>query len=77
MPESTTPEVPMPSVKEPNGFGNFIRTCTRPLLTVIGLLSWATFIYDGIEPPAEFKILVSGMVGTWFGERFITRIQGK
>ena len=63
--------------KEPNGFGNFVRTCTRPVLTVIGLLAWVQFIAEGIEPPVEFKILVSGMVGTYFGERAIARIQGR
>ena len=61
--------------KTSDGFGAFIRTCTRPVLTVIGLLAWVGFIAEEIEPPAEFKILVSGMIGTWFGERFITRIQ--
>ena len=75
MPDSTVPEVSI--AKEPNGFGAFIRTCTRPLLTVIGLLAWVAFIEAQIEPPAEFKFAVLGMLGTWFGERFITRIQAK
>ena len=60
---------------EPNGFGNFIRTATRPVLTVIGLMAWVAFIEEGIEPPVEFKILVGGMVGSWFGERTIKRLQ--
>ena len=58
-------------------FTDFIRGVTRPTLTIIGLLAWIMFISDGTVIPSEFKLLVEGMVVTWFGEKFITRMQGK
>ena len=58
-------------------FADAVRSITRPALAIIGLASWVWFISESIEPPAEFKLLVGGMVASWFGERFVTRIQGK
>lgn len=59
------------------GFGAFVRTATRPVLTVIGLLAWIAFIEAGIAYPPAFEWAVLAMLGAWFGERFLARVQGK
>ena len=58
-------------------FGDFVRTATRPVLTFTALFAWIMFISEGIDYPVEFKLLVGAMVGTWFTERALMRIQGK
>ncbi len=60
-----------------SAFADFVRSATRPVLTFMGLLAWVAFIESGIEYPPIFEYAVLGMLGSWFGERFITRIQGK
>ena len=69
------PETPAASAKAE--FGNFIRTATRPVLTLIGMVTWAALVLDGVDPPQDFKLLVGAMVGTFFGERAIARLQGR
>ncbi len=58
-------------------FSEFVRTATRPVLTIIGLLAWVMFIEAGVPYPSEFQWLVVGMAASWFGERALARVQGR
>ena len=62
----------MPEIT-PQSFADFVRTATRPVLTVISLLAWVMFISEEIQYPPIFQWLVVAMVGEWFSERFLTR----
>ena len=54
-----------------------VRGATRPVLAILGLALWGLFIADGVPYPEEFKWLVVGMVGWYFGERLMQRLQGQ
>ena len=52
-----------------------IRGCTRPVLTFTGLFFWMMMWWNGIEPPALVTGAVFGMLGWYFGERFIMKLK--
>jgi len=54
-----------------------IRAATRPILTILGLISWTTLILADIEYPEAYQYAVIGMICWWFGERFIKKIRVK
>ena len=58
------------------GILNIVRGFTRPVLTLVGLVGLLAMYQAGYEPPLEYKVLVFGMVGWWFGDRSISKIGG-
>ena len=57
--------------KEPlsQGVVNIVRSFTRPILTIFGLVSWVMLFANGFDIPAAYTWLVWGMVLWYFGER--------
>lgn len=54
-----------------------LKTLTRPVLTLIGLMAWLVFIAYEVPYPDWFQWTVIGMISSWFGERTIRRLAGK
>ena len=52
-----------------------IRASTRPILTILGLISWVALILAEIEYPDAFQYAVIGMICWWFGERLIRKVK--
>ena len=57
----------------PSRFGSFVKTTTRPVLTIMGFGAYIMFIKWGVLYPSEFKWVVIVMVLEWFGERALSR----
>lgn len=56
------------------GLVNIVRGFTRPALSVTGLVGLIVMYQAGYGPPLEYKVLVFGMIGWWFGDRSISKI---
>ena len=52
----------------------FIKAITRPFLTIAGLIVWTAMIMAEVEYPPEFSYAVLGMLGFWFGERLLGKV---
>ena len=50
-------------------FVNVVRGITRPLLTLIWLLSTVIYLWFGVAPPEAWWALGVGMIGWWFYDR--------
>ena len=57
-------------------FAEFVRTATRPVLTLVGFAAWLVFIAYDVDYPAVFQWLVIAMCLEWFTERMVTRLAG-
>ena len=56
-------------------FVETVRALTRPILAIMGLGFWGIFIGSGIEYPYAFEVAVLAMLGWWFGERLISKLE--
>lgn len=54
-------------------FGDFVRTATRPTLTITALIAWIAFIEAKVDYPPAFQWLTIVMSLEWFGERALGR----
>ena len=52
-----------------------VKTIFRPFLTLLLVIIWMLFIYQGIDYPKEYGYLTAACVLEWVGERFIKRIK--
>ena len=53
---------------------HFVRTITRPVLTIGGAAVWVWFIVAGVNYPPAFQWLVIASWLEWFGERAVKRL---
>ena len=59
------------------GFGDFVKTATRPVLAVMFGIALVAAEFEGIELSMWFKGLATASLGEWFIERGITHAKGK
>ena len=57
------------------GFGEFIRTATRPFLVVMLGITLVAAEFEGVELSLPFQALAYGVVGEWPIERFVKRVK--
>ncbi len=64
--------------KEPlsQGAVNIVRSFTRPILAIFGLVSWVMLFANGFDIPAAYTWLVWGMVVWFFGDRTYFKVKG-
>ena len=55
---------------------DFVRGCTRPIVTVIFAAVIAQVVTQGIDAPAWFLSLAIPVILWWFGERAVKSIKG-
>jgi len=56
-----------------NGFGDFIKTMTRPFLVVAFAITLIAAEFEGVKLSLAFQALAYGVVGEWPIERFVKR----
>jgi hypothetical protein len=57
--------------------GRIVRSLTRPAVTLIFAAVIAQSVIEGIELPQWFLYMAGVVILEWWGERAITRLQGK
>ncbi|GAH56766.1 unnamed protein product [marine sediment metagenome] len=58
------------------GVVNIVRSFTRPILAIFGLVSWVMLFANGFDIPAAYTWLVWGMVVYYFGDRTYFKVKG-
>lgn len=55
------------------GFGDFVKTATRPFLVALFSISLVAIVFQEIAAPGWFLTLALGVVGEWPIERLVKR----
>ncbi len=56
---------------------DFIKAIVRPVIIILGFVTYGVCVVKGIEIPPILAGLVSAVIVEYFGERAVLRLKGK